>query len=488
MRENVAEGVLWERLDCAKSRRLKRGIGFGYTAPPMQTPTQIEDLVAMPFSKPISKPVAQPTQRLTSTAASLALLAFAPIALAQNAQIEEARAAAAAMARDAAARTSWSEDRGVAGYRDGHPFLSDATGDNTLSIGGYSLFRYYASLRSGNAPLTSDNEFTQGFQFNKFHIHAVGNIGQPEMTYNFALEFDSTGAASIEDAWIHYQFGETPWGIRAGQFKPAILREENVGEFDALAVERSQVGLFFNTDVSQGVQVEHTTQQFQASVSLTDGFRSPVRPSAINTPYDSTDEADYGVSVRGQWMFAGSDWSRFDHFSSFRSRSTYSGVIGAAVAHQSFGDTGASAAIVSGSDTTYTIDVTTQGSGWNAMGAFIANINDTDGFIENKTYGAVFQGGYFVADQVELFARGEWLRLDPLVVTASDHNLRFLTLGANYFMIPDSHAVKLSAEIVYALDATDGLIAIPAGDTTSGLLGDADKGEVDLRLQISVSF
>lgn len=433
-------------------------------------------------------PVAQSTQRSMIAAAMLAALAFAPVALAQNAQIEQARAAAAAMARDAAARTSWSEDRGVAGFRDGHPFLSDATGDNTFSIGGYSLFRYYASVRSGNPPLTSDNEFTQGFQISKFHIHATGNIGQPELTYNVALEFDSTGASVLEDAWMHYQFDQSPWGVRAGQFKPAIIREENVGEFDALAVERSQVALFFNPDVSQGVQVEHTTQQFQVSVALTDGFRSAVRPSVANQPYDSVNEADYGVSVRGQWMFAGSDWSRFDHFSSFRSRSTYSGVIGAAVAHQSYGDTGANAAIVSGSDTTYTIDVTTQGSGWNAMGAFIANINDTDGFIENKTYGAVLQGGYFVADQVELFARGEWLRLDPLVVTTADQNLRFLTMGANYFLIPDSHAVKLSADIVYALDATDGLIAIPAGDTTSGLLGDADKGECDLRVQISVSF
>ena len=446
----------------------------------MQTPTQIE--------VPKTMPVAQSTNRSMTAAAVLALLAVAPVALAQNAQIEEARAAAAAMARDAAARTSWSEDRGVAGFRDGHAFLSDATGDNTFSIGGYSLFRYYASARSGNPPLTSDNEFTQGFQISKFHIHATGNIGQPEMTYNVAMDFDSSGAAVLEDAWMRYQIAETPWGIRAGQFKPAIIREENVGEFDALAVERSQVALFFNPDVSQGVQVEHTTQQFQVSVALTDGFRSPVRSSTVNQPYDSVNEADYGVSVRGQWMFAGSDWSRFDHFSSFRSRSTYTGVIGAAVAHQSFGETGASAAIVSGSDTTYTLDVTTQGSGWNTMGAFIANINDTDGFIENKTYGVVLQGGYFVADQVELFARGEWLRLDPLVVTTADHNLRFLTMGANYFVIPDSHAVKLSADIVYALDATDGLITIPAGDTTSGLLGDADKGECDLRVQISVSF
>lgn len=408
------------------------------------------------------------------------------IVRAQSAILDQARAAADELANDAAARTSPGEDAGFAGYRDGHFSLSDAAGNNTLGIGGFALFRYHASHRSDTAPLTTRDQFTEGFQITTLNIHADGSIGQPELTYEFTAELNASGSAVLQDAWVRNQFAQTPWSLRAGQFTAAILREQNVSQEMGLAVERSQVNAHFTQDFSQGLELGYVAQQFRAFGSFTDGFRSAARPSAINSPYDSPNEADYAFSLRGEWMFAGSDWDRFDHFSSWRSNSTYSGMIGAAVAYQSFGHTGASAPIAGGNDLTYTLDVSTQGTGWNAYAALVGNVNNTDGFNENKSYGLVLQGGYFVADPVELFGRYEWIRLDPLTVSGTDYNLNFLTIGANYFPIQDSHAIRLTSDIVYSINKTDGLLT--TGDTTTGLLGDPGRGEVDLRLQVVVRF
>lgn len=414
----------------------------------------------------------------------LGLTAFAPAAHAQNAILDRARAAADDLAKDAAARTSLSEDAGLAGYRDGHFSLSDAAGNNTLAIGGFTLFRYHASHRSDNAPLTSSDDFTHGFQVTTFNLRLDGSIGSPELTYEFTAEFNAGGTAVLQEAWVRNQFANTPWSLRAGQFTAAICREQIITQEMGLAVERSQVNAHFNQDYSQGVELAYSAQQYRAFASLTDGFRSATRPSTINTPYDSANEADVGLSLRGEWMFAGSNWDRFDSFSSWRSNSTYSGMIGAAIAFQSFGNTGPTT--TNGHDLTYTLDISTQGTGWNAYAAFVGNVNDTEGFIQNKSYGLVLQGGYFVADPVELFARYEWLRLDPLTVSGTDYNLNFLTLGANYYPIQDSRALRITGDIVYSVNKTDGLLS--TGDTTTGLLGDASAGEVDLRLQLALRF
>jgi hypothetical protein len=411
---------------------------------------------------------------------------LAPIAWGQGGQPLDATSIAAGVSRDTNTRLSLDDEGGVAGFRDGEFSLSDGSGNNTLTLGGFSLFRYYAAKRSGDAPLTGASEFTHGFQFATVEVHATGTIASPDLSYAIVAEFEASGVPTLQDAWVLQRFADTPWALRAGQFSPGVLREYSVSQSMQLAIERSQVSARFNQGFSQGLELAYTAQQYRAMASLTDGFRSAVSPGASNSAYDSTSEADYGVSARGEWMFSGSDWDRFNHFSSWRSNPTYAGVIGAAIAFQSFGGTGATSPVTGGTDLTYTLDVSTQGSGWNSYLAFVGNVNDTDGLVQNSSFGAVVQGGYFVADQVEVYGRYEWMRLDPDFVGSTDDTLNFLTLGANYFVVPESEAVRLSADVVYSVNKTDGLLT--TSDTTTGLLGDSSAGELDLRLQVRVRF
>lgn len=413
----------------------------------------------------------------------------ASCAMAQNAALERERAYAAQLMADAAARSSLADDAGVSGFRDGRFYISDGTGANSLGISGAIQFRYNAAFRSDDPPLTSDQNFTHGFSLPLTRLRGNGSIWSRDLEYALSATFANSGGFRLEDAYLSYNY-ENGVAISVGQFKIPLLREENVSEENQLVLEHSQTNEYFNQDWSQGVMIAYRTQQARVFGTVSDGFASPFQFTTANTDFNSALEADIALSLRGEWMWAGADWSRFDRFSSWRSTSTYAGMLGAAVAWQTFGSTGALAQVNDGTDFTYTIDATAQGSGWSAMLAFVGNHNDTDGVPATDDLGFVLQGGYFVSDQAELYGRWNTILLDDNSVLApgADDALHFITVGVNYFLFRESDAAKFSADFVFALNETNGLVDPTNGDTRTGLLGDSSSGEVDLRLQLQVKF
>lgn len=409
--------------------------------------------------------------------------------LAQNAAFERDRAYAAQVLADAASRASYADDVGTSGFRNGRFFISDNAGDNSLGFSGSLQARYNASFRSNDPPLGDHQDFTSGFSLGTARLRANGSVWSRDFSYAVSASFANDGTFLLEDAFACYSW-ETGWSLTAGQFRVPLLREESVPEENQLAVERSQTNERFNQDWSQGVLLAYRAQQARLFASFTDGFASPHRATSANTPFDSPAEADYALSFRAEWMWAGADWSRFDRFSSWRSNSTYAGMAGAAIAYQHFGNTGATAPSPSGSDYTYTIDLSVQGRGWNAFAAFIGNHDDTEGLPATDDLGFVVQGGYFVHDQVEVFARWDAIFLDDNSVLApnADTAFNFITVGANYFPFPDSDVARISADLVFALDETTGLVNPLSGDSRTGLLGDPSSGEVDLRIQFQLKF
>jgi hypothetical protein len=70
----------------------------------------------------------------------------------------------------------------------------------------------------------------------------------------------------------------------------------------------------------------------------------------------------------------------------------------------------------------------------------------------------------------------------------------FFTVGVNYYLSPESHAAKVSADVIYALEATQDVDPtfdnnLPFGSTSNyGLLGQPEDGEFAIRTQLQVVF
>lgn len=417
------------------------------------------------------------------------LLALAGVAAGQNAVLDRARAQAAEAAADALTRASHRDAEGLGGYRDGF-FLSDAAGDNALHVGAVAQVRYLASVRRVEAPLASEQRFTSGFQVQNVITRAHGSIASPDLRYRVEARFGSDGQVELEEAVLAWE-NEEGWAVEVGQFRPHLSREHYLEPECGLAVERSQTGRYFSPRLPQGIEASRTAQTFRFFAGLTDGLGGPGGAGSGNTPFDSPDEADVAVHARAEWMFAGSDWKRFDRDSSWRSTPSYAGVLGAGVSWQSLGNTGASPSPApKGSEVRATLDASVQGTGWNATIALLANHQDPDGSPARDDFGLLVQGGYFVSDQVEVFARYDALRLDTdsMRVLAASRTLNFATLGLNWFPIRESRAVRFTADAVCAFNRTDALLDPTAGDTTTALLGSSKPGEVDFRLQWQMSF
>jgi hypothetical protein len=97
------------------------------------------------------------------------------------------------------------------------------------------------------------------------------------------------------------------------------------------------------------------------------------------------------------------------------------------------------------------------------------------------------QGGVFVTDRIELFARWDMLFPDD-DLSPADH-LRTLTFGGNHYFVAGSHAAKLTADVQLSLDDQDALTGLtrfaPPSHTTGTLPSDeADQWMVRLQMQL----
>ncbi|MFZ4573448.1 MAG: hypothetical protein ACOYN0_03560 [Phycisphaerales bacterium] len=422
--------------------------------------------------------------------AVLVSLASATLAVPSLAQ-DATRAYTAELLSDSANRTSF-QGGGGAGH-DGNGFgISDGSGANALYIGGAVSFRYTMNFRDEDAGDNSD--FTHGFNTPNTRLWAWGHVWDKSLTYYLQFWAGDAGEWALEDAWGEYAF-DGGLAVRWGQMTLPILREEYIVNEKQLAVDRSAANEVFNQDYNQGVQLTYTGEKFRVLGAFTDGIRT------ANTDFDSGAEADYALTARVDFMPVGADWNRFLDFTSFRSQDNAS-LIGAAIHWQDSGETGGTAS--PGSELLlYTVDASFEGKGWNVYGAFIGQSTEVEnGGGDSDNFGGILQGGVFVSDQVELFARWDAIFWDDQTTDLAGEEVddsHFLTAGANYYISPESHAVKLTGEVVWAMNQTDWIYtrgdeanSIPpgplGGNTYNALLGNPDDGEFALRFQMQVVF
>ncbi len=458
------------------------------------------------------------------TTKTLKLVAGAALSVsaAASAQTDQDRAYSAELRADSLTRTSLLQSGG-AGYDHG-AYIASGDGNYRLNINWVSQFRYTFNFRDdddGSSFVSDDDEdFANGFEVNKLYMDFTGNMITEELTYKIRGEFQSDadntidesfdGDFELEDAWAQYDW-DNGVSLRWGQFKvPSTFEEFYVDSHYQLAADRSVTGEAFSAGYTQGIALSYRNDAFGGTIAVDDGAKT------ANTPYYSAAEADIGLTGRADFKFAG-DWEQFNDFTSFRG-SPFAARAGAGIHWQHNGDTAAFVAGAAAPTPEYdliqwTADVSLEGSGWNAFAAVVGRWIDPDSAFmlpsggtadDGHDWGVIIQGGFFPMEKLELFARWDAIFPDEdLYGDGLDEDFHTVTIGGNWYFIPESHAAKFTTDIQIFLNEPDenGLVAGVAGGGVDGadiegiapsqfssVLPSGEDTQIAWRLQMQLAF
>jgi len=344
---------------------------------------------------------------------------------------------------------------------------ADAT-EYAPKIFGYIQARYNLNTSDGYTGTTED--IYNGFEMGHTRLGVKGQI-HSRVKYFFQGEFSSSGGGfTLLDGFATIDLNDDVQVLVGQTFLP-YSRGFYTSPAYSLAVEKSVTTAFFPGNRAQGVMLTYNGDRFRGRVMFSDG------DSTANTAYTSSSEADYAITGRVDWLAAG-DWDQFNDFTSFRG-SDFGALVGAGVHWQDGGNTGGTTDM---SLLAATADVGLEFDGANLFGAVHwQRMETTAGDYDD--FGVVLQGGVFVSDIVELFARYDAIFADSDRPLNGDFNT--VTAGLNYYLIPESHAAKLTFDVQYFLD--DQASSPVSANTTLGVLGSTDE-QYNLRAQLQVMF
>lgn len=339
--------------------------------------------------------------------------------------------------------------------------------------------RYQFNSRddAGTTLANTDDDITTGFVMRRTKVAIEGDVTdniKGKVQFAFSRR---TGTPALEDAYADWKVNDDVT-LRIGQFKQSLIREENISSKRQLASERSAVNETFTHNFSQGIELHFGGDSWRGAVGFTDGFNSS------NTAFNSPAEADYALNARFEMLLGDAEWGQFKQFTSWRG-STPGAMIGAGIAFQSMGDTNPSNPAGSSEMTTGTVDFSYVGDGWNAYAAGIWRNTDPATGADPDDFGIVVQGGFFVTDQDELFARWDAVFPDNSNFPA-DGDFNTITVGWNHYLVPESHAAKLTVDIAWYLDETT--LSIVNTSDGHNLLPDSEDGQFGITAQFQFLF
>lgn len=351
------------------------------------------------------------------------------------------------------------------------------SGAAPVKIGIQIQMRYDANLRDDASTTLSspDDDLTVGFSIRRTKVDLSAAVTD-SISANVVFAFDrATGEAGLENAYAAWALSDG-LELQVGQFKLPFLREETISSKRQLSAERSSMNETFNQDFSQIIQLGYEQDSWRAVVAFSDGFASR------NTAFQDDGEADYALTARAEVKFGAASWKQFGQFTSFRGAAP-GGMLGVAGHFESQGETNPADPVES-DFSSLTADFSWVGDGWNAFGVVVYR-NTDDGTTTFDDLGAVLQGGVFVSDATELFARYSGVFADSSRgATGGDYS--DVSVGLNHYLIPESHAAKFSLSVTYSLDATTESIV----RTSNGhnLFNDSEDGQIGVTAQLQVLF
>jgi hypothetical protein len=368
---------------------------------------------------------------------------------------------------------------------------------------------------------------TTGFSMPRTRIALDGTIVSSQLSYRVSFDFGdaelsrgrgngpplagSTGSGRLLDAYAQYNFGGKQEGyyLKAGQFQSIVMTEEAVDSGRQLAIDRSLSSEIFGPGYTQGVALGRVLTDYAWEVSINDGGRMFLIRETDNTAFNDPDESDLGVSARFDWKIKG-DWDQFSDFTSWRG-SNEAARLGAGFQYQFKGQFNPGSINIplfpdlvdSGQFVTWSVDYQYEDDGWNFFAAYTGMWVDFE-FIDGGILSSlgswhnsvVLQGGWFITDETEWFARLETFWIDKDYRNAfglpNGYIHRIATVGVTQYLIPESHAAKLQADVSYAFDTltllTVGTDSIVLPDpSVTGFQGLTDE-ELVFRVQLQLEF
>ncbi len=385
--------------------------------------------------------------------------------------------------------------------------------------------RYMVSNRRNTTGATSFDSNTIGFDLPRTQLTLEGSIVSSQLTYRLTMDFGDAelargrgtnppvpgggGSAVLLDAYAQYNFAEKREGyyLKAGQFKNIMHTEEAVEAPYQLAVERSLTNEFFNHGYTQGVALGRVQRNWAWEVSVTDGGRFLSSQEIANTSFTSPFEADFAIAGRIDRKIRG-NWEQFVDFTSFQG--SQEGLkVGAGMMWLLQGDTNPGGftppllfpRMIRTEMFSWTVDVQYEGDGWNVFAAYMGNTIDWEFAGDQSLYlvnhGFVMQGGYFMTDKSEFFVRTEGIWYDDEISVGfgvlQGQPAVISTVGWNYYIVPESHAAKVTVDASVAWDDSFGFNAgFTSSDTlpdpgVTGFLGQTNT-EYVLRAQLQILF
>ncbi|MFM7052319.1 MAG: porin [Planctomycetota bacterium] len=448
----------------------------------------------------------------------------------------EIRAIVSDVLADSSVRSSLAADGATAGWDKSKGFfLASADGNYTMAMKGELQYRWMfdsrnigASTAASGSPSNATDDDAWGFEFRRARMTFSGSVVDPSWTYEVRLSTNRNASSGnnsyLDDAWIAKSLGDG-YALKMGQFPAPFMREQLQSAFGQLTIERSLVNEVFSVFKPQGIELSWTgetvrvagfygdTMQAKATepYATAGGAAAPFNAGAAQAVASSQNSSlgnnpsDYAFASRIEWKPEG-EWKQFKQASSFRGDAKGT-LFGLAAYAQGLPEVSGTNGATPDTMWSATVDGTLMLGGANifAMGVMRSvTLHDAQPVRGGGTddslsqWGALVQGGVFVADDLELFARYEigstdtdQYRVQATALEANGEDLSLLTFGANWWPAgAKNRNIKISGDFGYAFDPVVDFAGTGAGwltdYTASG--GDTSDGQWLVRTQLQFQF
>jgi hypothetical protein len=392
--------------------------------------------------------------------------------------------------RDADKRSQLLQDEGfTAGFDHNRFFIGSADGNYLLRPWIHIQIRDGTAFRS-HEKSDGDDDTQNGFELRRARLGFDGNLFTPDFTYliNWTTYRGNstatvTGASGnvgtvsqgnggepvLEEAWVRYNFPDTPWGIRGGQMHDPLDHESIMGS-KFRGPEISLTGdIFANTDTfTQAVTAIYDPKEsFRFEGGVTDGER------AANTNFEDTPnngiQYDWGLAGRAEYKVMGK-WQDYNQLTALGDSQDLL-VFGLGVDNSQAGND---------DQFSHTVDVQYGNPGGLFFyGSYFGRYTNHNKGIPNGAptstsfgtpgtpgkdtyeYSVLGQAAYLFDQKWEPYVRYEHLYLQG-TPAGSQNNINEVSLGLNYYF--HGHNAKLSGQAMYLPNG------IPVNDDSNDVL------------------
>jgi len=360
-----------------------------------------------------------------------------------------------------------------------------------LTLGGLVQARYTVNYRT-DPPTDPDTlerakQVTQGFDLARGRF-TLG-IGLTEFVA-LVMRIGVVAGGSFE---FQRAFIDLKWKflrLRAGLFMQELYAESFINPHDLLFLDYSIVENVYSAGSSAGIMFTYLRPRFSINLGYSNGLRTGF--SEIRDPA----KADFAVTLRAQYAWGEAGLAGFNRLN-VRRGMPFGIRLGVAAHYQDGGRSGQSLPL---KIAYFTADLVMRGNGWSAtlmaaVGQDSTEPTSTGDAGEVVTSGVSLMGGYFVLEDLEVFAQYSIVTKPKIQgvppstgdeILAEPSNFQSFGVGFSYWIIRGHDNVKLSSDFQYFLGREAGS-TVPTSPLNSIQPNNAGS-QFSWRIQLSAHF